>query len=104
MVKPKGQQGSWFAKWDGEDLPCVHDHWRTGAIYRDPHVDDRKQWSNFIEALRTGRKAILTKSEVTGPLALRRAGYLSLWTIDDVEAGDGVLTFRFVKKLREFRN
>ena len=103
MLRPKGQQGSWFAKWEGEDLPCVHRHWtkRCWPAYLDPNVDDRPEWPHFIEALATGGKAILTTSHIEGN-KWRRANYVAVWEIADVVAENGELRFTFVRPLFQF--
>lgn len=105
LPKPKGRQGSWFARTEDRDLPCVHDHWEKALKYRDPNVDGRRQWVKFLAALRSGQPVILTQSRITeGGAKWRRSRYLSLWRIANVQVTDGVLTFDFVDKLAEFRN
>ena len=99
MPKPIGERGSWFAKWRGERLPCVHRCWTVGTWphYADPEVEADGKWPPFIEALRDG-KAILTDgtSDV-------RTGYVGVYRIDNVEVRDGLLQFDFKERLADFR-
>lgn len=106
MQKPTGTQGSWFATWKGVAYPCVHRHWaKPWPNYDDPNVDDRPQWPEFLRALQTGKKALLTKSDIpegeTGS-GWRRSGYVAIYAIDDVEVRDGHLTFQFSERLVNF--
>lgn len=103
MRKPTGRQGSWFAKWEGEELPCVHRHWTVGhwPDYLDPNVDDRPEWPGFIEALSNGKKAILTTSQIDGE-KWRRASYVAVWEIEGVTVENGELRFKFVKPIAQF--
>ena len=106
MKKPKGWQGSWFAEWRGEMIPCIHKHWTHGhwPQYRDPGVDERAEWGPFIRALQEGGRAILTTSEVPdGPGPWRRNGYVGLWSIRNVLVENGVLTFDLEEPLERFR-
>ena len=105
MARPKGSRGSWFAKWRGNDIPCVHRCWTSGTWpkYRDPYVDDSPRWASFIEALRDGR-TILTDDELDASgMPVSRKGYLSLWSIGDVSVSDGILEFEFRQRLEDFR-
>ena len=106
MQKPKGQQGSWFATWEGERLPCVHERWTRGTWpeYADPGVDERPEWEPFVLALQRQRKALLTTSEMPedgGPW--RRSGYTAIFEIDDVRVEERVLRFKFTKRLVSFQ-
>jgi hypothetical protein len=105
MRKPKGRQGSWFAEWEGEQLPCVHQHWTKGIWpeYLDPHCDTRPEWPAFIAALSQGRKAILTTSKFTEEDGKwRRASYVAIWEVENVRTEAGTLRFRFVRPLVQF--
>jgi hypothetical protein len=105
LKKATGERGSWFATVDGERLPCVHRHWWKNGRYCDPHVQvGEKKWDEFIAALISGKKAILTNDEPwngSGPF-IRRSGkeaYIALWDIEDVRVEDGKLTFRFARRV-----
>ena len=87
MANPVGHSGSWFATWDGENIPCVHFHWTKGTWpeYVDPGFDDRTEWSPFITALQEGSKAILTTSHPPDKSGMRRRkGYTGIWTISNI--------------------
>lgn len=103
MGKPKGHAGSWFAEWNGEKLPCVHQHWMKDDRYNDPGFDGRAKWDRFVAALKTGKKALLTTSH---PLdkngKRRRKSYVGVYRVDGVEAGNGRLRFRFTEQLNRF--
>lgn len=114
-LRAKGHRGDWFARLegaghelDGEVLPCVHKHWleRGGKTYVDPWVDDDNHWPEFIEAIRSGGKVILTKDFVTDNGAnkapsFRREpnGYIAVWSVTDVTVSGNVLRFRLVDRL-----
>jgi hypothetical protein len=91
---PKGHPGKWSAKWDGNDLPCVHLHWTEGTWpeYVDPGVSDNPKWDAFINALIEGEKAILTTSyPVDKSGKRRRKSYVGIWSVSNVRvlAGQG---------------
>lgn len=107
MAKPRGSRGSWFASWKGESLPCVHDYWAKGIWpkYCDPNVSDDWRWQPFIEAIRNGRRVILTndKPDANGQPSGDRDSYIALYEVDKVEVIGSELHFDFVKRLEEFR-
>ena len=105
MRKPKGQMGSWFAIWNGEKFPCVHERWTRGTWpeYVDPEVDDQPEWAPFIAALQEGHKALLTTSEIPPDGgAWHRTGYIALYEIEGVRREGDVLRFKFVRRLQSF--
>jgi len=105
VPKPIGRPGSWFAKWNGESLPCIHSHWTKGhwPFYLDAGLDDRPEWPAFVEALRVGGKAILTTSHEADQIGIRRRkSYVALWTVTDVIAADGELRFKLADQLERF--
>lgn len=106
MTTPRGSQGSWFATWRGHPLPCVHRHWaKPWPNYDDPNVDGRRQWDEFIEALRNGKKALLTTSHIPADGSgegWRRASYVSIWTIDNLSVEGTHLKFTFGDRLHLF--
>jgi hypothetical protein len=104
MKKATGHRGSWFADVEGERLPCVHEHWKCGDRYRDRDARPGEgKWVNFIDAIGTGKKVILTKDKIPPHGPWQRAGYIAVWSVDDVSAGDGALCFRFVEKLDDLK-
>jgi hypothetical protein len=100
-AKAKGHRGSWFADVNGESLPCVHQHWSRNRRYHDPHVvQGDPQWAEFIDAIRTLKKVILTTGEFSNDhYSVRRTGYIAVFTIDDFELSSNDLRFRFVDRL-----
>lgn len=86
MRKPKGHSGSWFAKWEGESLPCIHQRHLHGTHYIDPGMDDNPKWPRFIVELRAKKKAIVTTSYPPGDNGIhRRKSYIGIWEIGDVD-------------------
>jgi hypothetical protein len=107
--KPVGNRGSWFAEVDGERLPCVHEFWTKHGRYDDPGcMPALGKWPKFIKAIKDDRKVLLTRSKVSdAPLrksgkSLARSKYLSVWEVDEVEADDLSLRFRYGRKLKSF--
>lgn len=106
-VTDAAQRGSWFASVNGEEIPCVHDFWtrRTPSRmeYADPRVNElQPQWAEFISALKTMKKVILTRDTTTdNGRTFKRRGYIAVMSIDDVEVSNGALRFRFVDRLHE---
>ena len=111
--KAVGRIGSWFATVGGTAYPCVHNHWVKWEggrlIYVDPGYDPPSQpkWGEFIEALTTERRAILTKDKVLGPsgrgVNFRRAGYIALYEIDNVKIDEQTLRFEFISRLADLK-
>lgn len=103
QLKPLGRQGSWFAEWNGEQIPCVHLRWTNGHDYIDPGYDGRRQWPQFIAALANGGKAILTSSHVPdGDGPWRRDKYLAIWTVENVRVENGQLKLTYGEQLEQF--
>jgi hypothetical protein len=105
MRRPRGQQGSWFAEWNGEKLPCVHERWTKGTWpeYVDPGVDERPEWGPFIAALSSSKKALLTTSDAPDDGgAWRRTGYTAVYEIENVRTEGNKLRFKFVRRMHSF--
>jgi hypothetical protein len=106
-LKAIGQRGSWFATIDGESIPCVHDTWVVRGLgerrYLDPKCDpEGAKWIPFLAALRDGKRAILTKDGPPNENMVRdRVGYIALFSIEDIKAEIGELSFRFTNRLAE---
>lgn len=104
MRIPKGHAGSWFAEWEGENLPCIHQHAIKGASYIDNGVDDHPAWPRFIAELQAKRRAILTTSHPAGEDGIRRRkGYVGIWEIGEVHVLDGTMTFALGRPVVRFR-
>jgi len=104
MAKPKGLRGSWFAKWEGESLPCVHKHWMERLHYKDAGMTDDPKWGPFVQAIRDGQKVILTddKLDANGLPTGDRNNYIGLFRVENVEVRDNELHFDFVERLADF--
>jgi hypothetical protein len=107
MIHAVGNRGSWFAKIDGEMLPCVHEHWKEGQRYSDPGcVPSEGKWPRFISAIENGKKVLLTRSRVTkapsrkSGVSLAREGYLGVYAVSDVVADDQSLRFAFGNRIK----
>lgn len=97
MAKPEGKRGSWFAKWKGEEYPCVHRCWTKGnwPRYLDPGMDDNPKWGPYVESLKLGH-AILTEDELDeAGNPINRTGYVGLYRVENVEVRDKELHFEF---------
>ena len=103
MAKSKahGQRGSWFAKAEGETLPCVHAHWWKGQRYHDIHA--RPGDSRFAELLQgikaTGRVVLTTDAASDDARHFKRTGYIAVYAVEDVSLDDEGLRFRFTHRL-----
>jgi hypothetical protein len=99
-AKAIGRRGSWFAKVNGERLPCVHQHWFTGVEYDDPfYQEGLEPWPEFVEAIKAGGKVVVTRDEVTvkadgKPPAFKRSGYVAVYRVSDVRIEGSHLRFR----------
>lgn len=100
--KAVGSRGSWFATVDGEKLPCVHQHWISGATHRTEKGIDlaNPQLSELVEAIRVGKKVVVTKDEVQGDGdGFTRLGYVAVFKIDNLVARDGLLQFDLIERV-----
>jgi hypothetical protein len=108
-MEPKkaiGSRGSWFAKVDGESLPCVHEYWWVkrdqSRRYNDHLLQSSPQNDAFVAAIKDTRRVILTSDKphsVDNPAPFERTGYIAVWAVDDVEFDDNGLRFRFVDRV-----
>jgi hypothetical protein len=100
--KAVGQRGSWFAVVNGDRLPCVHKHWWRSGRYHDPNaIPGQPRWDEFITALQTNKRAILTDDEPWSGGPFIRKGYIAVWDIDDVKIEGSDLTFRFFRRVTD---
>ena len=99
-IKASGARGSWFAKVDGESLPCVHQHWISGSKHCDPEVASDGKWPEFIEAIQTGKKVIVTKDDIT---TWQRTGYVAVFRVDNVVVDDAGLRFDLVERVCDLK-
>jgi hypothetical protein len=107
MKLPVGSQGSWFAKFDGIEFPCVHAHWYKPGHYHDPHVfPGTRQWDRYVERIRELGFVILTNDEVPEDPAngtFKRTGYIAIFEATDVALDGNDLRFRMPRRI-EFRD
>jgi hypothetical protein len=107
MAKPKGTRGSWFALWEGEQIPCVHEHWTKGIWphHVDAGVSSDAKWEPFIKAIREGQKVILTddKLDENGLPNGARNSYKGLFRVEKVEVRNNELHFDIVERLANFK-
>jgi hypothetical protein len=105
--KAVGERGSWFARVDGERLPCVHEQWwkkEVGQLYHDQLVrPGERQCEEFVAAIRAQRRVVLTRSKHRhgADQAAERDGYIAVFEVDDIEFDDDGLRFRFTKRIDE---
>ena len=103
MKIPVGRAGSWFANWEGEQIPCIHKHALKGSTYIDDGVNEHPAWPSFIGALREQRRAILTTSHLPDESGIRRRkSYIGIWEIADVQVSNGVMKFELGGLLHRF--
>lgn len=104
--KALGTRGSWFATVDGEKLPCVHEYWWVkgdhSRRYDDRLLKPTKHSMEFVAGIKDKKKVILTSDKPhseDNPIPFVRTGYISVWTVSDVEFDDEGLRFRFTEKV-----
>jgi hypothetical protein len=104
VLMPVGSIGRWFATWNNEDFPCIHDYWIDKGHYRDPYVSDNPKWKRFIEAIQKGKHVIVTydQSDSEGNPNGNRGGYIGLWRVENVDPRYGELHFDLVEPLVVF--
>jgi hypothetical protein len=99
-----GRRGSWFAKIEGKQIPCVHAHWKTDHNYNDPgYRQTGAKWPDFIGALETLKLAALTSDIRPHGNTFRRTGYIALYKIDNVRIEGENLRFEFIEKIALLR-
>ena len=104
MEKPIGRRGSWFARVNGQLLPCVHEHWRASNRYIDPGVKLKtRKWEELIASLREKGLAILTSDRILQSGTFERTGYIALFEIGGVTITDRGLEFRFEREVARFQ-
>ncbi len=108
MVKVKaiGERGSWFAKVDGERLPCVHQYWVKGLHHCDPGFGSgERQWDELFRSIVELKRVILTKDEpIAAPdrksgFLFNRTGYIAVYSVANIEADDRGLRFDLTGRL-----
>lgn len=108
--KATGSRGSWFALVDGEELPCVHDHWwvkgNRERRYNDHLLRASLHNDNFVARIKEKRKVVLTSDKphsAINPVPFKRTGYIALWTVEDIEFDENGLRFRFTEKIDDLK-
>jgi hypothetical protein len=68
-------------------------------------IRPQPKWDEFIEALKTERRAILTNDKVLGPsgrgVNFKRDGYIALYEIDNLIIDEQTLRFEFISRLAD---
>ena len=106
LRRPIGERGTWFADYDGERLPCVHDYWWERGRYTDKLLRATYKSEQFVQAIREKGRVILTRDKpnsIENPIPFTRTGYVSLWEVDEIEFDDAGLRFRFARNLGSFK-
>ncbi|MBX5239501.1 hypothetical protein [Rhizobium sp. NLR22b] len=110
MKKATGRRGSWFAKVDGEQLPCVHRYWLNKLDYHDPYIRETdglpaSKVVEFVDAIRNGERVILTEDTPHigpegYPTGFARRSYVAVYQVEQVryDESDG-LRFRLAQRL-----
>lgn len=106
MSKPVGQQGSWYARWDGEDIPCIHNHptLLSKMHYKAPIWDSPERHHRYFEDIQRLGKVILTRSRLGDNEHYIRESYIALFRVANLqltEAGD--IELDLVERLHSFR-
>lgn len=105
LAKPEGHRGDWFAKWKGENLPCVHEVYyvnRKGEkpYYEDTGVGGNPRWRPFIAAIKSLKRVVLTSDHLGDHnVPTDRKAYVAIYRVDNVVHEGSVLTFDFVERL-----
>lgn len=94
-----GQQGSWFAKVDGEALPCVHKRFLTRLAYHDP-AKGVPLPKDYVRAIEKGT-VVLTKSSEVERGRFERSGYVAIFRIADFDFNDGQVRFSLAQRLAD---
>jgi hypothetical protein len=101
-INATGHQGSWFAKWQGQELPCIHEDcvvWNELRYHHShPRYNSGEQTARYIETLKTVKRVILTKSPEDADGARHRERYLGVFDIDNARLEDGV-QFTLVRRV-----
>jgi hypothetical protein len=74
-------------------------------VYRDIFDEMDQQRLSYIDAIKQHKLVIVTSPKrelVDGHPS--RDKYVALWSVDNVVFNDGVLTFDFVDRIRDYRN
>lgn len=103
MKKPIGSQGSWFARFEGVEFPCVHRHWYEPGKYHDPHVrPGTRQWDKYVARIRDLGYVILTNDIVpdnTEDGTFKRTSYIAIFEATDVRLEGADLTFSMLRRI-----
>jgi hypothetical protein len=101
-LRAKGNQGNWFVKVDGEDIPCLLAMWLKMPQYHDPHAKPGEpKWDKYVAALRALNKAALTKNALDG--TYKRDGYIGIFEITNVAFDQEGLRCAFVSRLENLK-
>jgi hypothetical protein len=69
--------------------------------YHDPNcIAGESKWDEYVAAIRSGRKVILTTDNVIGEgPSFQRSGYVGVFTVDDISLDGRNLRLRLVDRL-----
>jgi hypothetical protein len=108
MVRPtakaQGIRGSWYAKVNGEELPCIHDKNMKNGSYIAPRADDERHQKLLADIQRTGRVVMRKSERNSDDRSWTSKGYVAVWSVADAKIEGGELTFRFVDRLIDLKD
>src|ERR1700730_17929354 len=96
-----GTIGDWFARVDGERLPCVHRFWWENGrspTYNDTELRSSPKADELFEAIKRLKRVILTFHKGSEGVD-ERGGYIAIYAVDDVEFDANGLRFKFKERL-----
>jgi hypothetical protein len=109
-AKALGERGSWFARVNGERLPCVHKHWVRGTTHVDPNYDPTDpKFMELLDAIQREKRVVLTTDnaiahpEKKSGIGFERTGYIAVFKVDDVSTGPDGLRFELRDRICELR-
>lgn len=103
--KAVGVRGAWFAKVNGERLPCVHQYWIKGTKYRAIRtVQNGANDKALVSAIKGLKKVVVTKDDVFDEgCEFWRTGYVAVFSIDNIDWRGGELTFDLIERLADLK-
>jgi hypothetical protein len=103
-LKAVGRRGDWFAKVDGEDIPCAWNWWLTGKHYFDPEAKPGTgKWVKYIAAIERLKRVALTGKKETNDGKWERDGYIALFEVANVETTESTLQFDLIQRLANLK-
>jgi hypothetical protein len=102
LRKALGSRGSWFARVDDEELPCVWTRWLSEGAkhYLDPGAkSDETKWVRYAEAIKRLRRVILIQQLIGRDGTWHREAYIGIFRVENVEFAGNRLEFDLVDRL-----